>query len=341
MRKQKGILIILAAVFMLLFVACENELPQGTPRPSMSQPTETPPSPSPTPDPYCGITESWTKWQGVERDQYETVRLEYQDTPATGEREAPSELEQRILSGECVLLENGVELDLDGNGTKEKICWKDNNEVICVGEFQAGGGYYSYSAYTGRAYGVCLDALNPSQIHILIEKINDWEKENVHYTLLTYRQMDGYCYAAELGSGEGFLSETWGIPFSPEEWMGLSEAGSYTADGIECFYRSWTVGEKVYSEVFERRIQMEVISRIAVTTTDIFAYDERYILQRVGYIPAGSRLLVLCGNDNMLYVTDCSHSVHALIRLRRTGDKVMVEAPYEVSLEDALRYVED
>lgn len=338
MRKQKGILIVLAAVFTLLFAACENELPKGTPRLTMTQPS---PTPSPTPDPYGGITESWTEWQGYERDQSENTSLEYQDTPATGEREAPSELEQRILSGECVLLENGVELDLDGNGTKEKICWKDNKEVICVGEYQAGGGYYSYSAYTGKAYGVCLDALNPSQIHVLIEEINDWEEEDVKYTLLTYRQMEGYCYAAAIGYGEGFLSETSGIPFSLEEWTGLSEAGSYTADGIECFYRSWTVGEKVYSEVFERRIQMEVISRIAVTTTDIFAYDERYITKRVGYIPAGSRLLVLCGSDTMLYVTDCSHTVHALIRLRKTGDQVTVDAPYEISLEDALWYEED
>lgn len=50
---------------------------------------------------------------------------------------------------------------------------------------------------------------------------------------------------------------------------------------------------------------------------------------------------MLFGNDEWLYVTDCSYSVNALIRLEQEGDVVMVDAPYQLSLEDALLQEED
>lgn len=163
---------------------------------------------------------------GWERNWLISTKLELADTPATGEREALSAPEERILAGECVLLEDGAELDLDGNGTKERIGFGSAKEVQ-IGAWNTGTD--PYSVLTGRVYGVCLDAANPAQIHLLIELLRDQDLEGASsepfYELFTYRQMDGFCYT-ELVGGADVIGQAGGVPFAPQEWSGLSEAGS-------------------------------------------------------------------------------------------------------------------
>lgn len=351
MRKQKGILVILAAVFMFLFVACENELPQGTPRPSMAQPTETPPSPtpSPTPDPYRGIRETWLERRQVDNQRENDPRkrqgsnYEFWDMSATGERKTLNEVEERILAGECVLLENGTELDLDGNGTREVIRFGAGKDQVDlqIGAYKGSTEYEMW--FTGRIFGVCLDEANPSQIHVAVEYTNQYNEKypkTVAYVFYTYLQAEEGRLYVNQNRGYAFSVETGTIRFSPESWSGIPGKNIFTVDGRKYLYGFWmTDGEPVCS-FFQIPEGLKGVNQMAVVTADLFSCDE-VTKERYCYVPAGSRVIIVAQNDEWVYLADCDTTAYAWVKLEQNGDKVMVEAPYEVSLEDALRYVED
>lgn len=263
--------------------------------------------------------------------------LELLDTPATGERETLNAIEEQILAGECVLLENGTELDLDGNGTREKICYGNGTEEV---EIQIGASQWRTEhsmLFEGKLYGICLDAANPSQIQLLIEEKDKYYSEehpqSVSYLIISYCQKDGFCwtgYSAVYRWEDGF----------GEAWPRLSPDGTFSMNGKKYLYRCWELEGNWNSQIFELFDGIKPVNQLADTTVDVFAYKEG-TKELCGYIPAGSRLLVLAQNDEWLYVTDCNYSVHAWIQLQQTADGVMVDAPYKVSLEDALRHEAD
>ncbi|MDO4318372.1 MAG: hypothetical protein Q4C48_09230 [Lachnospiraceae bacterium] len=347
MKKANGILLTLVFLFGLLLVGCREEpapLPQGDTRPTKPLPTGTP---TPTPDPYRGVENSWIErkqigsylWTGgYERDEVWTS--EFADTPATGEREALNDIEKRILSGECVLLGNGAELDLDGNGTREKISF-ENKQKIQIGA--RGGWTGNFAWYTGNVYGVCLDAENPLQIHLFIEMVEDQTLGDASpepfYELLTYRQEEGYCWADILSYPSGFPGMPYvGVPFSPQEWSGLSENGTYSVNGEEFLYRCWETEWGRYSAVFPVPEGTTAIGQYAVTTVDIFAYNNKKRL--VGYIPVESCLLLLAGNEEWLYVTDCHFSVYAYVQLLQEEQGATVDAPDKKLKEEVFSILE-
>lgn len=335
MKKANGILLTLVFLFGLLLVGCREEpapLPQGDTRPTKPLPTGTP---TPTPDPYLGIDNSWLEersgkgfhWSRARARYANGEKWEFIDTPATGERDSLSDIEERILAGECVRLKDGTELDLDGNGTREKICFEDKASLQ-IGAALTGAGHYD--CYSGVLYGVCLDAENPARIQIVAEV--EMVDGRYSYDVLSYIQEEGYAWL-----GSQFLLSSWEKgAFSPKQWSGLTEKGTFIVNDKEYLYQHWEMGGEQYSEIFEIPEGMQSVNRDAVTTADIFAYNWNRIYI-VGYIPAETELLVLAENERWLYVTSYEYDVSAYIHLLRDEDGVTVEAPYEVTLEAALR----
>ncbi len=351
MKKRISVLFILLLVF--LFAACENELPQGTPRPMITQPTETPsptpsPTPSLTPDPYRGIRETWLERRQVDNQRKNTPRkrqgshYEFWDTPATGERKTLNAVEERILAGECVLLENGTELDLDGNGTREVIRFGAGKDQVGlqIGAYKGTTEYEMW--FTGRIFGVCLDEANPSQIHVAVEYTNQYNEEapkKVSYDFFTYLQAEEWLYVNQ-SRGYDFSNGFGTIRFSPENWNGIPEKNIFAVDGRECLYGFWvTDGEPVCS-FLQIPEGLKGVNQMAVVTADLFSCDE-VTKERYCYVPAGSRVIIVAQNDEWLYLADCDTTAYAWVKLERNGAQVTVDAPYEISLEEALRYEED
>ncbi len=363
-RGPKRRLAIPILVALLCLTACSaREQNQPTPEPSAT-PTvmipnvviETPtPTPTPTADPYCGIRRTWLEAvvkngftispPAIRRGDGSTEELT--DTVATGERENPNSMEEQILSGEAVLLKSGVEIDLDGNGTREEIRFgseKDRAE-FCVGPFSYTTRYGLW--FTGNVYGVCLQT-HDNQFLVVVEYTDmydeQWPKGYI-YSMYVYRQQEqDTCWGGWMSDYE--TSELVGLSFSPEGWEGNCEGCSFSSNGQQYMYMtwqedvSWQESKCYYAQIFAVPDGMQPVGRFATVQTDVFSYNE-YTKELDAYIPAGNKVYVIAQNDEWLYVADCKYTAEAYVKISDDGGETIVHAPQKVTLEEALVYEEE
>lgn len=343
-------------VALLCLVACgARDQNQPTPEPSAT-PTvmipdiviETPtPTPTPTTDPYCGIRKNWLEDRLEGYEIIYTVNLRSSvkedwstDPQATGTRGELNSVEERILSGELVRLERGIELDLDGNGRRERIVFDENQKTV-NSPLKIGFMDYLTTEYdclfTGNIYGVCLD--EGKRITLLIEQTNTFEgsysDRSFLYTVFHYYQVDGiYGYNIE----RYFWSEE--MPIQPETWDAMYDGETITCGEDIFLLDIWEEDGEQYPVRFHFRQGMQPVGQFATVQTDVFSYD--IVTKSLdAYIPAGNKVYVIAQNDEWLYVADCKYTAEAYVKISDDSGETIVHAPQKVTLEEALVYEEE